>query len=139
MIAAVNAHQVSGRWFTKIIVFSIEKLNIFIKILIVSIEKLNISIEKLNISIKKPIISIKKANISIEKPNISIEKVIISIKKTNISIEKMKKLTVFGRFVRAIFSYKPSSLRSYNPQPQQPDEKAETRPAGSVPFRLAKS
>jgi len=108
VIAAVNAHQVSGRWFTKIIVFSIEKLNIFIKILIVSIEKLNISI-------KKPIISIKKANISIEKPNISIEKVIISIKKTNISIEKMKKLTVFGRFVRAIFSYKPSSLRSLQP------------------------
>jgi len=84
--------------------FSIKKLNI-------SIEKTNISIKKLNISIEKLNIFIKKLKISIKKLNISIEKLNISIKKLNISIEKMKKLTVFEPFVRAIFCYKPSSLR----------------------------
>jgi len=65
----------------------------------------------MKISIKKVIFSIKKLNISIEKDNISIEKMNIFIKKLNISIEKMKKLTVFGPFLRSIVSYKRSSPR----------------------------
>jgi len=69
----------------------------------------------MKISIKKVIFSIKKLNISIEKANIFIKKLNISIKILNISIEKMKKLTVFGPFLRSTFSYKRSSLKYLQP------------------------
>ena len=68
------------------------------------------TLKKVIFSIEKLIIFIEKTIISIKKLNISIEKVTISIKNLNISIEKMKKLTVFEPFLRTIFFYKPSSL-----------------------------
>ena len=87
------------------------------------------TVRKLIFSIEKVIISIKKLNIFIKKTNISIEKL-------NISIERMKKLTVFEPFLRQYFSTSLVLSDIYNPQPQQPKEKAETRPVGSVPLRV---